>query len=126
MTATLLYLGTAAALIVLGLGAMLLKRNLIKMIIGFSLVDTGLHLLLVALGHLPGGTAPIVDDQAMFASADSLLVRPGALVDPVVQAMVLTAIVIGVGTTALMLAYAVRIYARKGTLDIGELRRLKW
>lgn len=126
MTATLLYLGTAAVLIALGLWALLVKRNLIKMIIGFSLVDTGLHLLLVALGYVPGGTAPIVDDQAMLAGADSLLVRPGALVDPVVQAMVLTAIVIGVGTTALMLAYAVRIHARKGTLDISELRRLKW
>ena len=48
------------------------------------------------------------------------------IVDPVPQALVLTAIVIGVGVTALMLAYAVRLYAREGTLDVSAFRRLKW
>ncbi|MBU1431160.1 NADH-quinone oxidoreductase subunit K, partial [Myxococcota bacterium] len=48
------------------------------------------------------------------------------VMDPVPQAMVLTAIVIGVGTTALMLAVIVRLYARHKTLDVNTLARLKW
>ncbi|MBN2799278.1 MAG: NADH-quinone oxidoreductase subunit K [Deltaproteobacteria bacterium] len=114
------------SLMLVGFMGLVWKRNLIKMVLAFTLIDTGAHLFLVALGYLPGATAPIVDDAGMFAQAQSLMVRQGAVVDPVVQALVLTAIVIGVGVTALMLSYVVRIYARRGTLDIAELRRLKW
>lgn len=126
MSLTNIYTFTAFALIVLGLATVLLRRNLIKMVLGFSLVGTGSHLLIVTLGFVPGGTAPIVDDAAMLSEAGSLLVKTGAVVDPVPQAMVLTAIVIGVGVTGLMLAYVIRLYAQTGSLDVNELARLKW
>jgi multisubunit Na+/H+ antiporter MnhC subunit len=48
------------------------------------------------------------------------------IIDPVPQALVLTAIVIGVGVTALMLAYAYKLYESKRTLDISKFTELKW
>jgi multisubunit Na+/H+ antiporter MnhC subunit len=48
------------------------------------------------------------------------------VVDPSPSALVLTAIVIGLAVTALMLSYAVKLYEKKGTLDIDEYKELKW
>jgi len=48
------------------------------------------------------------------------------IIDPVPQALVLTAIVIGLGITTLMLTYAYKLYAMKGTLDISRFSELKW
>jgi len=121
-----LYVGTAIGLIVIGFVAVLTKRNLLKIVLGFSIADTGVNLLIVSLGWLPGRTAPIVDDPAMFSDAASLAVNASRVVDPVPQALVLTAIVIGVGVTALMLAYVIRLYAVGGTLDVRQFGRLKW
>jgi multicomponent Na+:H+ antiporter subunit C len=114
-----LYLVTAILLIVIGLTTAMIKRNLLKIVLGFALVDTGIHLLIASLGVFPGRTAPIVNSE-------ELLQNPQLMVDPVPQALVLTAIVIGVGVTALMLAYVIRLYAKRGSLDIREFRRLKW
>jgi multicomponent Na+:H+ antiporter subunit C len=129
-----LYLATGLVLILIGLACALFKRNLLRMILGFSIMDTGVHLLIASIGYIPGRTAPIIDDPSMLADpaaasgADpsALAVIAERIVDPVPQALVLTAIVIGVGVTALMLAYAVRLYAREGTLDVSAFRRLKW
>ncbi len=121
-----LYVATALILILIGLATVLVKRNLLKIALGFSIMDTGVNLLIVALGYLPGRTAPIVDSPDLLADRAHLIVDASKVVDPVPQALVLTAIVIGVGVTALMLAYVVRLYAATGTLDIDEIRRLKW
>jgi multicomponent Na+:H+ antiporter subunit C len=67
-----------------------------------------------------GRTAPILDSAVPAAEAAA------RIIDPVPQALVLTAIVIGLGVTALMLAYAYRLYAAKGTLDIAKFSELKW
>jgi len=119
MTPSTLYLLTAFALIVIGFAGALVRRNLLKIVLGFALVDTGLHLLIAALGSNPDRTAPILDQA-------SLLGNPDLVVDPVPQALVLTAIVIGVGITALMLSYVIRLYALRKSLDIREFGRLKW
>ncbi len=121
-----LYVGTAVGLIILGFAAVLTRRNLIKIVLGFSIADTGVNLLIVSLGWIPGRTAPIVDDPSMFRDAGTLAVDASRFVDPVPQALVLTAIVIGVGVTALMLAYVIRLYAVGGTLDVRQFGRLKW
>ncbi len=115
-----LCLATGLALMLIGLWGMLTNKNLIRMIIGFSLMDTGTHIILVAIGYLRGRTAPIIDQAVDRANALHLVV------DPVPSALVLTAIVIGLGVTALMLAYAVRIHQTKGTLAIDELTESKW
>jgi multisubunit Na+/H+ antiporter MnhC subunit len=126
MTQGGLYMAGAGGLIVIGLLCVLLRRNLIRMILGFAIVDTGVHLLIASVGFIPGRTAPIIDNPSMLADKTTLAVDAALVVDPVPQALVLTAIVIGVGVTALMLAYAVRLFAREGTLDVSAFRRLRW
>ncbi|NOZ93687.1 MAG: cation:proton antiporter [Acidobacteria bacterium] len=121
-----LYVGTGILLIFIGFVGVLTRRNLLKMVIGFSIIDTGVNLLIVALGYLPGRTAPIVNSPKYLADASSLTVDASKLVDPVPQALVLTAIVIGVGVTALMLSYVIRLYATEKTLDVRQFGRLKW
>ena len=107
-------------LIGIGLWGVLTRRNLIKIIVGFSIADTGVHLVIVALGFLKNRTAPIVDDALSAADAAT------KGVDPIPSALVLTAIVIGLAVTALLLTFAVRIYREKGTLNIDAISELKW
>ena len=121
-----LYFAVAIALIVIGLSGALMRDNIFKMVLGFGVADTGVNIFLVALGYVPGGTAPIIDDKAMFADAASLTVKAGTIMDPVPQALVLTAIVIGLGVTALMLAYVIRLHARSNSLKVSAMRSLKW
>lgn len=113
-------LATGFALILIGLYGALTQRNLLRMIVAFTVADAGVNLVIVAVGHMSGRTAPILD--ATVTAADAVQ----RIIDPVPQALVLTAIVIGVGVTALMLAYAYRLYEKRRTLDIGKLTELKW
>ena len=112
------FFGGSILLILIGLYGVIAKRNLIKILIGLSLMDTGVNVLLVSLGYVNGGNAPILTSIIKSNS--------GAFVDPVPQALVLTAIVIGVAILALGLAVVIRIYEKYGTLDISEIRGLKW
>lgn len=107
-------------LILIGMWGMLTQRNMIRMIIGFSLTDTGIHMVMVAIGYVTGGTAPIIDAAVDMNNAANLIV------DPVPSALVLTAIVIGLGVTAIMLAFAVRIQKTNKTLMIDECTESKW
>ena len=107
-------------LILIGLWGMLTQRNMIRMIIGFSLTDTGIHMVMVSIGYVTGGTAPIINDAVPMADAVN------RVVDPVPSALVLTAIVIGLGVTAVMLACAVRIYKARNTLNIDEFTESRW
>ena len=115
-----LALATGFLLILIGLYGAITHRNLLRLIVGFTVADTGTHLVLIAVGYMPGRTAPILGGAVPVAEAAA------RIIDPVPQALVLTAIVIGLGVTALMLAYAYRIFATRGTLDISRLRELKW
>lgn len=112
-----LYYIASFGLILIGLYIIMVKRNLIKMIIGLSIIDTGVNILLITMGFLTGGTAPIFSKENMLTSR---------MVDPVPQALVLTAIVIGVAILALALSLAVVLYRHYGTLDVREIRGLKW
>jgi multicomponent Na+:H+ antiporter subunit C len=108
------------ALVLIGLWGMLTRGNLIKIIIGFSIIDTGIHLLLVSIGYIEGRTAPILNEAVPRARAAA------EVVDPVPSALVLTAIVIGLAVTALMLTYAVSLFRSKGSLQISDYKELKW
>jgi len=110
-------------LILVGFWGILTQKNIIKIIVGFSILDTGINILIVSLGYVKGKTAPIID-QAVQQGADHNVVN--AIVDPVPQALVLTAIVIGFGVTALMLAYAMKLFNAKKTLEITKFNDLKW
>ena len=106
----------SAFLIAIGLYTLLVKKNLIKMIIGISLMDSGVNLLLISLGYIQGGTAPILLNG----------VQPKDVVDPLPQALVLTNIVIGVSVTALALSVIIRVYKHYRTLNSDEVRDMKW
>lgn len=103
-------------LIVIGLWGMLTQSSIIKIIIGFSIIDTGIHIVMIGIGYIRNRTAPILDSEALRENAASLTV------DPVPSALVLTAIVIGLAVTALMLTYAVRLHKETGTLSINKLK----
>jgi multisubunit Na+/H+ antiporter MnhC subunit len=107
-------------LILIGLYGALRNRNILRMIVAFTIANTGVNLVLVSVGYMRGRTAPILNDAVPVAEAAA------RIIDPVPQALVLTAIVIGVGITALMLAYAYKLYQAKGSLDIAKHTELKW
>ena len=113
-------LATGFILILIGLFGALTNRNILRMIVAFTVADTGVNLVIIAVGYMPGRAAPIIDGAV--AAADTV----ARIIDPVPQALVLTAIVIGVGVTALMLAYAYKLYEKKHTLDISKFTELKW
>ncbi|HDZ35407.1 MAG TPA: cation:proton antiporter [Thermococcus sp.] len=105
----------AISLILIGLYAILVKKNLLKILIGLSIMETGVNLLLVSVGYVAGKSAPILSEG----------IRPSQAVDPIPQALVLTAIVIGVATTAMALSVAIILHEKYGTLNIEEIRRLR-
>lgn len=110
---------TAFILLVLGLFCVLYKTNLIKMVIGIDILESGIHLLLISLGYkytlgdiLP--TAPIYVGY-----------ETGEMVGPLPQALVLTSIVIGVCVLALALSITIQVYRHFGTLDSRKIRSLR-
>jgi multisubunit Na+/H+ antiporter MnhC subunit len=107
-------------LLIVGLWGIISQKNIIKMIISFSIIDTSIHLLLVAIGYIRNRTAPIIDGAVNKSDAVE------QITDPVPQAMVLTAIVIGVGITALLLTYALKLFRQNRSLEINQYNSLKW
>jgi len=106
-------------LIAIGLYGVVTKKNVVKIVISLAIMEYGINLLLVLIGYRKGGFAPILD-----RGMDPATMAAGA-VDPLPQALVLTAIVIGLGVLALMVAICIRLYERYGTFDITKMRRLR-
>jgi multicomponent Na+:H+ antiporter subunit C len=110
-------------LIIIGFWGILSQKNIIKIIVGFTLINTGIHIMIISLGYVKGRTAPIIDTAVEQMANHNVL---NSVVDPVPQALVLTSIVIGFGTTALLLAYAMKLFKSKRTLEINKFNDLKW
>lgn len=102
-------------LFALGLYCLLVKKNLVKKIIGLGITEYAINLFFILLGFREAGEAPILSKGTAIAN----------FVDPLPQALILTSIVIGLGITALMVAIAVRIYEKYRTFDINEIRKLR-
>ncbi len=102
-----------AILISMGIYAVLTQKNMIRIIIGISIVESAIILLLGAISYIPDGVAPILDQPY------------DTVVDPLPQALGLTAVVINASTTAIMLALVIKLYNRYQTLDIHEIRKLR-
>lgn len=100
----------AMVLVAIGLFVVVDDDNLVKKVVGLNVFQTGVLLLLLLVGYRTGGTFP--------------LGGPGPAVNPLPQALVLTAIVVGVSVSALALALVVRIYAAFGTISEAELREV--
>jgi multicomponent Na+:H+ antiporter subunit C len=98
----------------IGISIILLKRNLIKIFMGVNILTSAVNLLIIAVGFREGGIAPIYTNAP-----------PGTMVLPTPQALCLTSIVIGVAATALLLAFAMKLYRTYGTNDVTKIRELK-
>ncbi|HEX6975353.1 MAG TPA: Na+/H+ antiporter subunit C [Vicinamibacterales bacterium] len=94
---------------------LMLRRRLAQLIIGLGLLANGTNLLIFTAGGLTRSRPPVVPDGAVA------LAQPYA--DPVPQALVLTAIVIGFGLTAFSLVLAHRVHATSGSDDVDEVGR---
>jgi len=79
-------------------------------------MEYSLNLFFILMGYIEGGVIPIVDLSSS---------QPIKYVDPLPQALVLTSIVIGLATTALLLAIAIKLYKKYKTFDIDKINNLK-
>lgn len=104
----------SAWLLAIGLYGMVTSRHFVHLIGCLSVVQTSTYVLLLAAGFRWGAIAPIFYTYPPGTPA----------VDPVVQALVLTDIVVGATVTAVLLALALQLHKRRGTLNPDELRLL--
>ena len=104
----------AVALILFSIGFMtlLFHKNLLRKLIGMNIMDSGVYLFLASMGYIYDRRAPIVE------GGDTSAVH---YINPVPASLVLTGIVVSVSVTAVMLALAVRLYERYGTLNLDEI-----
>ena len=105
---------TALGLVLIGLWGVLTRKNILRIALAFTLADTGVNLILVWSGFLPGRSAPIVDSSV------------SSMVDPLPQALVLTSIVIGVAVAALFVVVGVLAARKSGSADVRRMKELKW
>lgn len=113
----------ATALFCLGLAAVLGRRNLVKIVMGLSLMESSTYLLLVSLAYRTHGTAPVLAGRPDGVTQHQLV--HGTVADPVLQNFCITAVVIGVAVTAVFLAVVVRTAQHYRTVDAAEVRELR-
>ena len=111
------------ALMMAGLYILIARRNLIKKLIGLGLFQTSIFYLYITLGKVAGGTAPILTSPAGAGVAG----RTGEVVysNPLPHVLILTAIVVGIATSAVALALAIRIHEEFGTIEDDELKLIE-
>lgn len=112
---TWLAYGVAAWLVGVGALGIVRSRNLVHAVVCLSVCQSGTYVLLLAVGYRHGAGAPVFATTAPTTN----------VVDPVVQAMTLTDVVVSATVTALLLALTIQIAKRHGTLDPDELRELR-
>lgn len=103
-----------AILLATGLYTVMSRTNLIKKLIGLSIFQTAVFLLYISMDKVTGGTAPILQPDAVDPVYSN----------PLPQVLILTAIVVGISTLALGLAMVVRINEAYGTMEEAELGRM--
>ncbi len=110
----LYYYWVFAILLMIGFYAVIAKLNLIKKLIGLSLFQAAVFLLYITMGKVEGGTAPIFSD----VTGETLYSNP------LPQVLILTAIVVGISTTALGLGIIVRIKEEYGSIEENEIQEI--
>ena len=102
-------------LFLVGLYCVLIKKNLLKIVMGIVIMEYSVNLFLILLGYKKEALPPIITEGA----------KAVGFVDPLPQALVITAIVISIATLALIVSLCIRIYQRYKTFDITKIRKLK-
>ena len=113
----------AAALFCLGLYAVVTRRNVIKIVLGLSLMEAATYLFMVSFAYRRDSTAPVLVNPPHGQTPQSL--AHGNVADPVLQNFCLTAIVIGVAVTGVFLAVVVRLAQHYRTLDARDMRSMR-
>jgi len=108
------------ALIAIGLYIVMFKRNLIKLAMGIVLIETGANLFLITLAYRAGDrlSAPVFTSQIIGGDTPAYSL-------PTPHALTLTSIVIGVATTALLLAFFMKLYQKFQVSTVDDMRRLR-
>jgi multicomponent Na+:H+ antiporter subunit C len=99
-------------LMMVGFYILISQGNLIKKIVGLNIFQTSVFILYISMGKIRGGTAPILTEGDPIYS------------NPLPHVLILTAIVVGVATTALGLSFVVRIHEAYGTVEEDEIHDL--
>ncbi|MEJ2515812.1 MAG: cation:proton antiporter subunit C [Gammaproteobacteria bacterium] len=103
-----------AVLLMIGFYAVIANTNLIKKLIGLSIFQAAVFLLYITMGKISGGTAPILPKG----------VSDAVYSNPLPQVLILTAIVVGISTTALGLGVVVRIKEEYGSIDERDIQEI--
>lgn len=112
-----IYLIASVSLIGVGLYIVLTKENIFRIIVGLNIIESGTNLFMVAIAWHPNAVMPI------YTATDHLVANGKVITsDPLPQSLVLTAIVIGLGTTALALTIGIKIFEKYGTLDVRKIK----
>jgi len=93
---------------------MMLRRSIIKLIIGLAMLSHACNLLIFAIGGVVRGKAPLIEEGQKYIS--------GTVADPLPQALILTAIVIGFGVTAFTIVLIEQVYQTVGVGDADEIK----
>ncbi|MGH3470513.1 MAG: sodium:proton antiporter [Nocardioidaceae bacterium] len=113
----------AAAMFTLGIYTILTRRNLVKIVMGLSLMEASTYVLLLSMAYRRASTAPVLLHPPAGMTERQL--ARGNVADPILQNFCLTAIVIGVAVTAVLLATVVRIAQHYRTLDADQVRAMR-
>jgi len=97
-------------LMLIGFYIVIAHENLIKKLVGLSIFQTSVFFLYISMGKIHGATAPILDDRYELYS------------NPLPHVLILTAIVVGIATTALGLALVVRIQEAYGSIEERDIQ----
>jgi multicomponent Na+:H+ antiporter subunit C len=99
-------------LMMIGLYIVIRSGNLVKKMVGLSLFQTSVFILFISMGKISGGTAPILDGSVS-----------GPVSNPLPHVLILTAIVVGIATTAVGLALIVRIREAYGSIEEEDINK---
>lgn len=102
-------------LMMIGLYIVIARDNLVKKVMGLNIFQVSVIMFYVSMGKVTGGTAPIIPDSG----AEGVLFS-----NPLPHVLMLTAIVVGIATTALALSLVVRIQENYGTVEEDEIRKI--
>tara|TARA_B100000686_G_C16642743_1_gene891069 strand:- start:369 stop:716 length:348 start_codon:yes stop_codon:yes gene_type:complete len=98
-------------LMMIGFYIIIANNNLVKKIIGINIFQTSIFIMFISMGKVMDGTAPILNNLNTLYSS------------PLPHVLILTAIVVGISTTALALAIIIRIHAAFGTIEDDEIQQ---
>ncbi len=110
-------------LMMIGLYAMIAKKNLVKKIVGMNIFQTAIILFYVSIGAKKGATIPIIRHGHGEGSHEiiSSVIEAADYINPLPHVLMLTAIVVAVATLGVALALAIKVYNRYETLEEDEI-----